>query len=396
MFPAINGPTSLGYDAIGIEYYGADPVDSASEQQSAHAFETLRRLQATGYGQNEQWRPDLASDINGPEYFGGEYFGGEYFGKESFSSDDMFGWNPFKAVSNAVSSAVGTVTKTAKKAVSTVGKIPGVSTAFAPLRLARDIASGKNVVSSVRNQAVSVVRDTRASLPMAASVVSFVPGAGQVVGSGLSGLAALSEGKSLQDIVADAAIGAVPGGPLVKSALTAGMKVARGENVIQSLAQEGINYARTQLPGGQLAQQALTSGYNIARGGNVLSEVQSVAMRNAGPLANQLVKSPLVKVVREGAALQFPRSVSPAAAISTINAVSRAAESSVPEVARSAYTVIHNTRQEANRGNPGAQVAIGALQEAIQMRAQVRAARASRPRPNSFFSKVRRATQYVR
>jgi len=153
--------------------------------------------------------------------------------------------------------------------VKVVGKVPGVSTAFAPIRLARDVASGKNVARSIAKQGRSVVADTRRALPVAASVVSFVPGVGTGVGAGLSALSAVSQGKNLRQIAEQAALGAIPGGQLARSALRAGIGVARGQNVLKTVGREGISYARQHLPGGELAQRGLNVAMSVAHGGNV-------------------------------------------------------------------------------------------------------------------------------
>lgn len=336
---ALNRSDSLGFDTIGCDAGTCVGIDG---------LETYRRLKAAGYGESpEDFRPDMAPDMRGPEYFGGEYFGGEYFG----GYDDQFGgWNPFKAIAKGVSTVAKGVAKGVTSGVSAVGKLPGVSTAFAPVRLVSDIAQGKNVVSSVRKQAESVVRDTRASLPLAASVVSIVPGAGTGLAAGLSAASALSQGKSLREIAEDAAMGAIPGGQLVKTALRAGINVARGENVAQSLAKGGLEYARSQVPGGQAVQQAITSGLNIARGGNVLREVS--------PIAQRLVGAQVAKLGPRGASLQFPQGTPPAAIVQTTSAVMRAARSPVPSVFNAARQVVENTKREAASGNRGAQTAM--------------------------------------
>lgn len=328
---ALNRPDSLGGD-----YYGAD----------ARQLETYRAEQALGlYSSPDDFRPDLAPDILQTEYYG---------------ADDQFGgWNPFKAIKNAASSVVRTVSRA-----------PGISTALAPTRVALALARGGNVARTLTSEAKRTVADTRRALPVAAGVVSFVPGVGTGVASGLSALSAVSQGKSLREIAEEAAIGAVPGGQLAKSALTAGIKVARGQNVLRTVASEGLSYARTQLPGGELTQRALTTGLNIARGGNVMQEV----IRNA-PLAKQLVNSPLVKVLPQGAALQFPAvGVPAAAAIAATTAVTEAAESRIPGFAAAAKQVIANTKREADRGNQGSAVALGAIKQALESRMALRRA----------------------
>lgn len=370
------------FDSLGVE---------------SETLDRYRILTAAGYGtQADEFRPDLAPDDRGPEFFG----------LESLDEPDEFtefgGWNPIKSIKSAV--------KSVSKVVS---KVPGVSTITAPMRLVSDIAQGKNVARSLGRAGSTVVRDTRSALPVAAGVASFMPGVGTGVASGLSALSAASQGKSLRAIAEEAAIGAVPGGQLYKSAIQTGIDVARGGNVLKSVTNRGLEYARTQLPGGEVAQRALnvglqvakggniakavtteglafarsqlpqsqalaaaqralSSGVNIARGGNVLKEVV-----NAAPLAKMLTNSPLVKIGPNGAAFQYPTvGVPAAAAIAATTAVAEAAESTVPGIAAAARQVIANTRDEANRGNQGASVALGAIQQAIESRLALRNAKA--------------------
>jgi hypothetical protein len=183
----------------------------------------------------------------------------------------------------------GTLYKKAKKAVSSVAKVvskvPGVSQFTAPISLASKIARGQNLVKAIGSTAKDVVADARASLPIAASVASFVPGVGTAVSSGLSAASAISQGKSLRAIAEEAALGAVPGGTLARSALRAGIGVARGQNVLKTVASEGYSYAKQNLPGGEIAQRALSAAENVARGGNV---VQAVGREGIAYAAKQL------------------------------------------------------------------------------------------------------------
>jgi hypothetical protein len=374
---ALNALDSLGVESGALEHY--------------------RMLTSAGYGtESDNWRPDLAPDTRGPEFFGLE-------GAPDLDEYNEFGgWNPLKSIKSAVNSVA-----------KVVSKVPGVSTITAPLKFVSNVAQGKNVVRSLGQAGTSIVRDTRSALPVAAGVVSFIPGVGTGVAAGISAVSAVSQGKNLRQIAEEAAIGAVPGGQLYKTAIQTGIDVARGGNVLKSVTNRGLEYARTQLPGGQVAQSALTAGINIAKGGNVVKSIatqgltlarsqlpstQALAtaqralsvgvniakggnilaqVANAAPLAKMLTNSPLVKVGPNGAAFQFPAvGVPAAAAIAATTAVAEAAESTVPGIAAAARQVIANTKAEADRGNKGASVALGAIQQAIESRLALRNAKA--------------------
>lgn len=171
----------------------------------------------------------------------------------------------------------GDLYRSAKKGIKSVAKVvskvPGVKTFGSQFALVSDIARGKNIAASIAARAKGVVADTRAGLPIAASVASFVPGVGTAVSSGLSAASALSQGKGLRAIAEEAVLGAVPGGTLARSALRAGIGVARGQNVLKTVASEGYQYAKQNLPGGEIAARALNVAENVARGGNVVQAV---------------------------------------------------------------------------------------------------------------------------
>jgi hypothetical protein len=194
------------------------------------------------------------------------------------------GWFGSKLVKKAKSAVKGAV-KGVAKGVSAVGKVakkvPGVSTALAPISLVADVAKGRNVIQSVRKRGVQVVADTRKALPVAATVVSFVPGAGTAVSAGLRAGAALSEGKSLRQIAEEAALGAVPGGHLARAGLKTAIKVGRGKNVLRSVGEGALEYGQQAVGGGELAKRAFAIGKGVAKGQNVARTVGREAVSYA-------------------------------------------------------------------------------------------------------------------
>jgi hypothetical protein len=176
------------------------------------------------------------------------------------------GWFGSKLVKKA-SHAVGSVAKV-------VSHAPGISNVLAAPRLAADIARGKNVGASLKRTAKTAIGGVKTGLSNAATVSAFIPGVGTAAGAGLSAASAASEGKSFREIGEEAALGAVPGGRLARSALRAGVGIARGQNVVSTVGKEGIAYARQYVPGGQLGQRALNVGLSVAQGGNVASAVK--------------------------------------------------------------------------------------------------------------------------
>jgi len=192
-----------------------------------------------------------------------------------------FGGKLFKAAKKGVSSAVHTV----GQGVKVVSHLPGVSTITAPISLASDIAHGKNVVRSVRNRANGVIKDTRAALPMAASVVSFVPGVGTAAGSAINAAAAISEGKSAKDIALAAAAGAIPGGALALQGVNVASDIAHGRNVIKSVTNRGLEYVSNNVPGGGLARSAVNVASDAVHGRNI---VKSAANQGLNYVASKV------------------------------------------------------------------------------------------------------------
>lgn len=198
-----------------------------------------------------------------PDYSSVAVYGPQY-GFDPYASSDV-GWFGSKLVKRA--------TRVVKGAANVVSKVPGTKTLLAPVNVARDVARGRNVVRSVVRQGRVVVADTRRALPVAASVVSFVPGAGTVLGSGLNSLAALSEGKSIDQIILAAAQGAIPGGPIAAAALGAMRAGLSGA----SLAQIAEAAARGALP--REITTAIDLSRDVIRGKNLATIALNTAAK---------------------------------------------------------------------------------------------------------------------
>lgn len=192
-----------------------------------------------------------------------------------------FGSKLVKKAKGAVKGAVKGVSKGVKAVGKVAAKVPGVSTALAPVSLVADVAKGRNVIKSVRKRGGQVVADTRKALPVAATVVSFVPGAGTAVSAGLRAGAALSEGKSIRQIAEEAALGAVPGGHLARAGLKTAIKVGRGKNVLRSVGEGALEYGEQAIGGGELAKRAFAIGKGVAKGQNVARTVGREAVSYA-------------------------------------------------------------------------------------------------------------------
>ena len=256
MYNAINRPDSLGFDVI----LGADFLAAPAAVSPLEMYRLLMPIvdtsdEATFANMPEDDYVDLDDGLDDDSDEGYEY-----------SRDQFGGWSIKKAF---------------KKATKAIGKIPGTKSLLAPINVVRDVARGKNVIKSVSQQARDTVKDTRAALPIAASVVSVIPGVGTGVSVGLTTLSSISQGKSLRKIAEDAAVAAIPGGALIRMGVSAAVDVARGKNVGASLLNQGLQFAKTQLPGGPLVGQAFDVGVGAIRGAATGQSFKTIAREAA-------------------------------------------------------------------------------------------------------------------
>lgn len=168
----------------------------------------------------------------------------------------------------AVAKAASGVAKAAGSVASTVAKAPGISTLVAAPKAALDIAKGANVASAVRGTVPGL--DMALKIARGGNVAqTLAQGVAQRV-PGFSAALAAAKGTNLRQIAEEAAIGAVPGAKGHQTQIRAAVDVARGGNLLKSGANVGFNAARAQIPGGKLGQRTFAVGQNVARGGNVV------------------------------------------------------------------------------------------------------------------------------
>lgn len=220
-----------------------------------------------------------------------------FHGEEYIDEQIGFGFslNPVKLVksvahftSNAVKSAgreIGHASHSVQNAVGQIGKgigkIPIVGgplrtvfdvpfhLAMAPVNLATDIViEGKRIDKAVLNNLKGQLREFKQVAPYAQMVFSVVPGVGTGVSACLAAGLALAEGQSIDEVLKAGAIAAIPGGPLVKAAVTMGVetiqRVAKGERIdLQSLGQTASGIASSALGLPIAAKNALVAGVAV-------------------------------------------------------------------------------------------------------------------------------------
>lgn len=103
-------------------------------------------------------------------------------------------------------------------------------------------------VSSVAKTVQQTAKKAAPVLALAKTVAPLIPGAGSAVGAALSAAEALGQGKSPAGLLKAAALGALPGGPLARAAVEAGLGVVQGKGVVGALSEQAISLARSQVP----------------------------------------------------------------------------------------------------------------------------------------------------
>jgi hypothetical protein len=194
---------------------------------------------------------------------------------------------------NAVGNFVGNVVKTAGHAIGTVvhsiqnaagevgkviAKIPivgGVISAVFDLTYQSTmgivnlavaiVIEGKRVDQAILSSLKKQLQVFKQVAPYAQMVISVIPGIGQGVSAALSAGLALAEGQSIADALKAGLIGALPGGPLIKAAVTMGIEtiqhVVKGERVdIATIAQTAGGVASSALGLPIVAKNALLAG----------------------------------------------------------------------------------------------------------------------------------------
>jgi len=242
--------------------------------------------------------------------------------------DQSFGAGPVNFVSNVIKTAghaISTVTDTIQDATgfivhNTIGQIPivggpistvfdaGFDIAMAPSNLVVGVAiEGRRVDHAVLDNLKRQLHDFKQIAPYAQMVISVVPGIGTGVSGALSAGLALAEGQSITDALKAGLVGALPGGPLVKAAVTMCVEtvqhVAKGDKInLQTFTQTAGGIASSALGLPIAAKNALVAGVGII--GSISKGV------------------PLDKTLTDGAILALPLSDSTKSAMTEASTLS--------------------------------------------------------------------------
>lgn len=132
-------------------------------------------------------------------------------------------------------SGISAINKAGKKVGKVVKKVPiigkplstVVNITTAPTRLTQSVLSGERIDKAALGSLKQSVRDVKEVAPYAQMVISCVPGIGTGVAAGLAAGLALAEGQPITAAIQAGVLGAIPGGPLAKSAANIAIAVAQ-------------------------------------------------------------------------------------------------------------------------------------------------------------------------
>lgn len=131
----------------------------------------------------------------------------------------------------------------------------------------KDAAHGITHPAQTLRDARKLARVVSPALDLAAAGSSFIPGVGTAVASGLATAAAVARNDSPEKIALAAAMGALPGGALVRMAagggVAAGKALVRGRSLGSAL-MSGARGGLAQAPGGALARAGALAAFNAA------------------------------------------------------------------------------------------------------------------------------------
>lgn len=206
-------------------------------------------------------------------------------------------------VAKPIQNAIGDVSKEVGKIPVIGGLVQGVfdltyMASMWPAELAIAIVvDGKRIDNAVLDTLKREVQSVKEVAPYAQMVISIVPGIGPGVSAALSAGLALAEGQPIEEVLKAGLIGAIPGGPLVKAAVTMGVEtirqVASGQPInLANLAQTAGGVASSVLGLPTVAKNALVAG--IATMGAVVKGVPLDKALTDGAIAD-LPISPQIK-----------------------------------------------------------------------------------------------------
>ena len=202
----------------------------------------------------------------------------------------------FSFVGDAIGS-VGSAIGSVGKGVVSVAK--GIATPVAalvtsPIKLATDIASGKNVFESLKDTVKRDLSSVKDVAPYVQAAISVIPGVGAGVNAAIAAGSALAQGQPITSALVAGLKNALPGGPIAAQAFDTAYAVARGENIGDAALQALVNNA----PGGAIGKQAAQAAIAVAKGQNIQQAAIGLAKGVASEKLGTLIPTGTPDIVR--------------------------------------------------------------------------------------------------
>ena len=192
----------------------------------------------------------------------------------------------FRSLGDALGSVGSGIASVGKGVVSVAKGIatPVAALVTSPLKLASDIATGKNVFESLKDTVKRDISSVKDVAPYVQAAISVIPGVGAGVNAAIAAGAALAQGQPITSALVAGLKNALPGGPIAAQAFDTTYAIARGQNVGEATLQALVN----QAPGGAIGKQAAQAAISVAKGQNIqqaaLGLAKGVASEKLGTL----------------------------------------------------------------------------------------------------------------
>lgn len=185
---------------------------------------------------------------------------------------DHFRWLGGRYPGGGLMSTLGKGLASVGKGIGSVGEgafsiAKGIATPVAalvtsPVKLASDIASGKNVFQSLKDTVQRDLASAKSLAPYVQAALS-VTGIGAGINAAIAAGSALAQGQPITSAIVNGMKGAF--GPAASSAFDAAYNIARGQNVSEAALQAVIDNA----PGGEIGKKAAATAVAVAKGQNL-------------------------------------------------------------------------------------------------------------------------------
>lgn len=197
----------------------------------------------------------------------------------------------FRSLGDALGSVGGAIGSVGSGIASVAKGIatPVAALVTSPLKLASDIATGKNVFQSIKDTVKRDLTSVKEVAPYVQAAISVIPGVGAGVNAAIAAGAALAQGQPITSALVAGLKNALPGGPIAAQAFDTTYAIARGQNVGEAALQALVNNA----PGGAIGKQAAQAAISVAKGQNIQQAALGLAKGVASEKLGTLVPSGL-------------------------------------------------------------------------------------------------------